>query len=143
MPITSRSVWVRQSGECFHVCSHQRILGAEELRYRKVDDQPTLFHQRDAVSEQQSLAQIVRDEDYSLPHPLLKRAKLFLHFRTRDGIECAEGLVKNQDGRIRCQSPGHSHALPLPAGKLAWITRPQIFVQANCGEQFAYPRFHA
>src|SRR6266852_2830626 len=136
-------IWIRKTGERFHVSSHQWMLRARKFRRWKVHDEATFFHQRDTICQQQSFAQIVSNKDDRFPHPLLQTAKFFLHFRSRDGIERAEGLVKNQNRRIGRQSARHSHALPLTARELAWIARCQVFRQSDCGEQLAHASFDA
>ena len=98
---------------------------------RKIHDQAAVFHQSDAIGQQQGLPQIVGNEDHRLLHPLLQGAKFFLHLRSRDRIERAERFVQNQNGRIGRQSPRHAHALPLASGELAGITRQQIFTRAR------------
>src|SRR5258708_3808685 len=85
----------------------------------------------------------MRTKDDRLAHPLLQCAKFFLHLRSREGIERAESLVKNQNGRIGRQSARHSHALPLSSRELAWIPRCQFFTQPDCSEQLADASFDA
>src|SRR3982074_524567 len=102
------------------------MLRARKFRRWKVNDETAFFHERDAIGQQQGLAQIMRNKDDCFLHPLLQGAKLFLHFRSRDGIERSESLVKNQNGRIGRQSARNSHALPLTSRELAWIARCEL-----------------
>ncbi len=107
------------------------MLRARKFRDGKVHDQAALFHQRDAIGQQQSLAQIVGNKDHRLLHALLQGAKFFLHLRSRDRIERAESLVENQNRRIGRQSPRHAYALPLASGELAGIARRQVLTRAR------------
>src|ERR1700688_2029027 len=83
------------------------------------------------------------DKNHCFFHALLQGAKLFLHLRSRDGVERAECFIKNQNRRIGRQSARHAHALALASGKLAWISRQQISPQSDRGQQLTHPRFDA
>ena len=119
------------------------MLRARKFRRSEVHDEAALFHQRDTISKQQSFAKIVGNKDDRFLHPLLQCAKFLLHLRSCDGIKRAESLVKNQDRRIRCESPRHSHALSLAPRELAWIARCQFLIQPDCGQQLSHARFDA
>src|SRR5580692_4491813 len=103
----------------------------------------TFFHQHNAIRKKQSLAQIVGHEDHGFPHPLLQRAKFFLHLRSSDRIERAERLIENQNRRISRKCTRYSNALSLTARKLARISRLQIFTQPDNRKQFKHSCFDA
>lgn len=73
----------------------------------------------DARGEQESFANVVSDEDDGLIEAASEGAEFALKFRARDGIERAEGLVHEQDGRIGGEGAGDADALALAAGKFA------------------------
>src|SRR5882724_7734725 len=102
-----------------------------ELGCGKVHNQAAIFHQRHAVSEQESLAQIVGYEDHCLLHALLKVAKLFLYLGPGNRIERTERFIQQQDRRIGGQSPRYAHSLSLPARKLLRITVDQLRTKSN------------
>jgi hypothetical protein len=113
---------------------------SEKLRRRKIDDQSSRFHQRNSVSQQQSLAQIVCHKDHGFLHTLLQSAKLLLHLRSRDGIERAERFVENQNSRIGRKRACNTDALSLSSRKLAGITRRKFRAQSYESQQLSHAR---
>jgi hypothetical protein len=78
-------------------------------------------------------------ENDGLLEPSLKVTKFLLNFRPRDRVERPEGLVEQQNRRIRSQSARYANALALAAGKLARETLRKIGrVEANELEHLAY-----
>src|SRR5215831_12475188 len=79
---------------------------------------PPAIHHRDAVGQAKRLAQVVRDEEHGLSETALPLEELALQRRARDRVERAEGLVHQDDRRVRREGPGHTDALTLAAGEL-------------------------
>jgi len=111
-----------------------------EFSGREDADQLPRFQQRDACAQQQGFAHVVGHEDNGLLQAQLERLKLALDFRPRQRVERPEGLVHQQERRVTRQGPRHSHALPLPAGKLTRVARKKLFRgQANQFKHLPHP----
>lgn len=63
----------------------------------------------------------MRHEDYALAQFSLEPPELTLKLEAGDGIERAERLTHQKQGRIRSGSPRHPDALALAAGKFMRI----------------------
>ena len=83
----------------------QNVVGCAHLLHHAV------LHDGDAVANAHGFVQIVRDEDDGAALDLLQAQQLGLHFGADDGVQRREGLVHQQDGRVRCQRTGQAHAL--------------------------------
>src|SRR5207302_1677106 len=77
--------------------------------------------ERDPVSDADRLVDVVGDEDDRLVKPLLDAQKLVLETFAGDPVDSAEGLVHEQDGRVRTQRAGEADALLLTARKLVRV----------------------
>ena len=77
------------------------------------------FEQDDARSEKQRFADIVCDEDDGLAEAAGEGDEFALELGAGDGIERAEGLVHEQNGRIGGKSARDADALALAAGEFA------------------------
>jgi hypothetical protein len=59
-----------------------------------------------------------------------------LHFEASEGVECAEGLVHEENGRIGGEGSGQAGTLALATRELAWIaTGEGGWVEAYGGEK--------
>ena len=97
------------------------LLRAQKL-LRGIDaDQTAGGEERDALAKQEGFAQIVGDEGDGLAEARGKRAELALQFGARDGIERAERLVHEQDGRIAGEGARDADALTLASRELARV----------------------
>src|SRR5713226_1917232 len=85
-------------------------------------NQAACFHESDACAEQQGFAKIMGDENNCLPQALLEREKFTLQFSARDGIESAERLVHQENGRIGGQRTSHADSLTLSSGEFPRVT---------------------
>ena len=78
----------------------------------------TVFHDGDAVANAHGFIQIVRDEDDGAAFDLLQTQQLRLHLGADDGVQRRERLVHQQDGGVRRQCTGQTHALLHAARQL-------------------------
>ena len=65
-------------------------------------------------------AKIVGDKDDSLFETASQGAEFALKLSSGDGIESAEWLIHEQDGRIGGEGAGDTHALALAAREFMW-----------------------
>src|ERR1700751_2942566 len=84
-------------------------------RYER--QQPAIFHQTDAVAQNERLAHVVSDKYHGLTQSELQGSKLLLDFGARDGIQRAERLVEKKDCRVRREGARNSNTLALTAGQ--------------------------
>src|SRR5262245_44379992 len=91
------------------------------VRFHNVDH-PGILHQSDSCSEKKCFANIMCDKNHGLPELPVKLAELLLDFGTSDRIESAERFIEQQDGRICCKRPCHTHTLTLSARQFAGIS---------------------
>jgi hypothetical protein len=95
----------------------------DELRSRRVIElggRPDLLevavvHDRHPVGDLHRLLLVVRDEDRRHVHLLVQAAQPVAELRAHPGVEGAEGLVEEQDARLRGQRARQGHSLPLAA----------------------------
>src|SRR5436305_14154962 len=101
---------------------------AAPARMRHVDRQRYLDFARpaaecdDTIGKINRLIDIMRDEQNGLSGGVVDADKLVLQALTRLHIECAEGLIPEEDCGAHRQRPGERHALALAAGELMRIT---------------------
>jgi hypothetical protein len=95
------------------------VVEAKELLWSGAGNDAAGFEQDDAGSEKQGFAEIVSDEDDRLAETAGEGAEFALEFGAGDGIERAEGLVHEQNGRIGSKGAGKADALTLAAGEFA------------------------
>ena len=74
--------------------------------------------QHDPVGQEDGLADGVRDEDDGGPGLRVDRLQLEVHLVAGQGVQGAERLVHQQDGRVVAQRPGDRGPLPHAAGQL-------------------------
>ena len=111
----------------------------KEFLGRGAGNDAACFEQNDARGEEQSFSQIVRDENDGFSETPSQGAEFALQLGTRDGIERAEGLVHQQNGRIDGESTSDADALALAArkftgaaiGKFRWVKPNQSQELAN------------
>src|SRR5688572_23436870 len=89
----------------------------------------------DAVAELDRLVDVVRDEDDRLADTVLQAEQLVLEPLPDDRVDRAEGLVHEQDGRIRREGPGDTHPLLLAAGELGRVPLGQRGIEADQVDQ--------
>jgi hypothetical protein len=95
------------------------VIQAKELLWSGAGSDAPSFEQDDTGSEKQGFAEIVSDEDDGLAEAASEGAEFTLELRAGDGIERAEGLVHEQNGRIGRKGAGNADALTLAAGEFA------------------------
>ena len=95
------------------------MVEAKKFLRRGAGNDAAGLEQDNARGEEQGFAQVVSDEDDGLAETAGKGAEFALELGARDGIERAEGLVHQKDGRIGSESTGDTDALTLAAGKFA------------------------
>ena len=103
-----------------------------------------LGEHRDPVPELGGLLDVVRDEHDRLLQLRLQVEELLLEALPGDGVDGAERLVHQQDGRIPAQGPGHADALALAARELVGEPPPVLVgVEPDQVEQLPHPGVHA
>ena len=80
-------------------------------------DKASCVQKRDAGGEKKSFANVVGDKDDSFVETAGESAKFALKFGTGHGIERAEGLVHQKNGRVGGESTCDTDALALAAGE--------------------------
>ncbi len=109
-----------------HIRLH-RWVGRLQKFFRAIHSaQSAIFHQPDPAAQQQRLTHIVSHKDDRLAQLLLELLELDLDLGPGDGIECAEGFVHQQDGRLGRQRSRQSNALPLSSGELVGISAGEL-----------------
>src|SRR5713101_808624 len=117
------------------------MLDAEKLLRRGGGDNAAFFEEDDAGGEEQRFAKIVGDENDGLAEAASEGAEFALKLGACDGIEGAEGLVHQENGRVGGEGTGHAHALALAAGKLVRVAVGVLSrVAYNQGEKFVDAR---
>src|SRR5215510_7799853 len=86
---------------------------------RNESEQPPVLHKADTVSYYECFAYVMSHENHGLTQPFLQSAKLFLHFRTRDGIQRSKRFVEKQNRRICGKSARNTDTLALASGEFA------------------------
>jgi len=95
---------------------------------------------RDAVAKLQCLIHVVGDHNHGFSEALLKAEELTLEFVTSDRIECAKGLIEQDDPRVGRKGPCKGHALLLPARQFNGIPRSKsLRVKMNEFQEFVPP----
>jgi hypothetical protein len=95
------------------------VVEAKKFLWRGTGNDAAVFEQDYAGGEEQGFSQIVSDEDDGFAEAAGEGAELALELGTGDGIERAEGLVHQKNGRIGGESAGDADALTLASGKFA------------------------
>jgi len=95
------------------------VIEAKKFLGRGAGDDAAGFEQHNARSQEQGLAQIVRDEDDGFAETAGEGAEFALQFGSSDGIKRAEGLVHKKNRRIGGERAGYADALALATGKVA------------------------
>ncbi len=112
------------------------MIEAEKFLRCGAGDDAAGFEQDDAGGEEQGFAQIVGDKHDGLPQAADECAEFALEFGARDGIECAEGLVHEKNGRISSEGAGNTDALALAAGKFAGAAAGKFrWIKSNQGQE--------
>jgi hypothetical protein len=101
-------------GVYFWMIEPEKFLGWSE------SDEVALVQESDALAEEESFADVVRDEDDGFIETAGEGAELTLKLGAGDGIEGSERLVHEKDGRIGGKSTRDADTLALAAGELAW-----------------------
>jgi hypothetical protein len=113
------------------------MVEAEKILRRSGGNNAASLQQDDAGSEEKRFAKIVSDKDDGFAKAAGEGAKFALKFGAGDGIECAEGLVHQQDGGIGGEGASDADALALAAGKFARAAMGELArVEANEMEHF-------
>jgi hypothetical protein len=96
-----------------------RMIEAEKVLGRGEGDQVSSVEESDARTEKKGFANVMGDEDDGFIEAASQGAEFALKFGAGDGIECAEGLVHEENRRIGGQGSGDTDALTLAAGEFA------------------------
>src|SRR5712692_4107833 len=113
------------------------MIKAQEFLWRSSGDDAAGFEQDDAGSEEQRFAQIVSDEHDGLAEAAGQGAEFALELGAGDGIERAEGLVHQKDGRIGGEGARDADALTLATGEFARMAMREFAgVEADKMEHF-------
>ena len=76
---------------------------------------------RDPVCNLHRLLLVVRDEHRRHVHLLVQAAQPVAQLGPHAGVEGAEGLIEQEDVRLRGERAGEGHALPLATGQLGGV----------------------
>ena len=95
------------------------MVDAEKILRGREGDYAACAEECDALAEEKSFADVVRDEDDGLVEAASQGAEFALKFRACDGIEGAERLVHKQDRRVGSESSRDADALALAAREFA------------------------
>jgi hypothetical protein len=90
-------------GSCVEGCGEGVDFGmveAEKILGRGEGDQVSCVEERDARTEKKRFANVVGDENDGFIEAASQGAEFALKFGAGDGIERAEGLVHEENGRI-------------------------------------------
>ena len=98
------------------------MIEAEKFLGRGQGDKTSGMKESDALAEKKGFANVVGDEDDGFVEAAGEGPEFALKFGTGDGIEGAEGLVHQEDGRIGGKSAGNADTLALTARKFARTT---------------------
>ena len=86
----------------------------------------------------------MRDEHHRLPESLLETAEFPLQLEAGDGVQRAEGLIEEQQGRV--DGEGARHADPLALAARQFVRKPRrkcVRVEAHQHEQLAHASLDA
>ena len=92
-------------------------VAVERLRVGRLDDPPAA-HDGDGVGQRERLLLVVGDEQRRGAGGPQGLADLAAHLRAQAGVERVEGLVEQDQARLRRQRPRQRHPLLLAAGEL-------------------------
>src|SRR6185503_12657519 len=117
-PPCARWWWSRQGGG-EEVGDEAGVRLLPDLLRRALLHHAPGMHHRDAVAESQRFRHVVGDEDDRFAQAALQGLELVLQPAACQGVEGAEGLVHEQEGRIRAKGPRQTRALALAARERA------------------------
>lgn len=92
----------------------------EKFRGSGESDEASGLKKGDAGGKEQGFANVVRDEDDGFAEAAGEGAEFVLKLGASDGIERAERLIHEKDGRIGGEGARDADALALAAGKFVW-----------------------
>ena len=95
------------------------MVEAKKFLRRGAGNDAAGLEQDDARGEEQGFAEIVSDQHDGLAEAAGEGAEFALEFGAGDGIEGAEGLVHQKNGRIGGEGAGDADTLALAARKFA------------------------
>ena len=110
----SRSAWRRGVRKQF---ADIGVVALRQLRCRALRQQLAAAHDSDTVGQQYRLGHVVGDHDSGEGEPVVQRAVIVAERVARQGIECAERLVHQDDLWAGRERPRHADALALAAGE--------------------------
>lgn len=114
------------------------LSGTEKLFGRDMCCYTAFFEQDDPMGEIESFVEIVGDEEDRFMQAGEQIAEHVLHFGASEGIEGAERLVHEEDGRVGGEGARKPDALALASGELVWRTRAEgVGIESDGSEQFA------
>src|SRR5258708_40111445 len=94
------------------------MIDARKFLRSGVGDDASAFEKYDAGGEEQRFAKIVGDEDDGLAEAAREGAEFALKLGAGDGVERAEGLVHQENGRVGGEGASDADAVAPTAGKL-------------------------
>jgi len=97
------------------------MVDAEKILRGREGDYAACAEERDALAEEKSFADVMRDEHDGFVETSREGAEFALKLGASDRIEGAEGLVHKKNGRIGSEGAGDTDALALAAGKFARV----------------------
>ena len=105
---------------------------AEQLAHRRLLDDPSGVHHRDAVGHLGDDAEVVRDEEQREAEPLLQIAQQVEDLRLDRDVERRGRLVGDQQRRIAGERERDERALPQAAGQLVRIVADAALRRRAC-----------
>jgi len=113
------------------------VIDAGKFLRSGIGDDAAVFEKDDARGEEQRFAKIVGDEDDGLAETARESAEFALKLCASDGIERAEGLVHQENGRIGGEGAGDADALALAAREFVRAARGEFgVVEADESKEF-------
>src|SRR6267143_1301891 len=97
--------------------SHFGMIDAGKFLRRGVSDDSAIFEKNDARGEKERFAKVVGDKDDGFAETAGEGAEFALKLGAGDGIESAERLVHEENGRIGGKGASDADALTLAAGE--------------------------
>ena len=95
------------------------MIKAEKFLWRSEGDKTSVVKEGDALTEKKGFTDVVGDEDDGFVEAAGEGPEFALKFGAGDGIEGAEGLIHQENGRIGGKGAGNADTLALAAGEFA------------------------
>src|SRR5712664_3965273 len=113
------------------------MIDAGKFLRRGVSDDSAIFEKNDARGEKERFAKVVGDKDDGFAETAGEGAEFPLKLGAGDGIESAERLVHEENGRIGGKGASDADALTLAAGEFVRSAIAVPTAKGGCGREGA------